>query len=147
LAVSVIETSPADLEERIKSKNVAATLIEKVENERIFLTPILLNPGDSITIQLLSRNTSGVFTVSGHLQGIKSITQLQENRVWTKILTYFGAMTMAFAMLGVEPSDIVNCAFEHFLPWILIFLTGLTVLSAGIYWPKNNEIASLQPMN
>jgi len=147
LAASVIETIPADLEDRIKSKTPEALLIEKIVQERIFLTPILLNPGDSVTVQLLARNTAGAVEVHGHVQGIKRITCWREKRMWTKILTYSGAMVMAFAMLGVQPSDIIEFSLEHILPWVLIFLIGLVLLTAGIYWPKSAESMSLQAAN
>jgi hypothetical protein len=147
LAASVIETIPADLEERIKAKTPSAALIEKIVQERIFLTPILLNEGDSITVQLLARNTVGAVDVHGHIQGIKRIICWREKRIWTKVLTYSGAMIMTFAMLGVEPQDIVELSLEHILPWILIFFIGLTLLTAGIYWPKSAESMSLQAAN
>jgi len=143
LAASVIETNPPDLEERAGKKNHKTTLIDKIEDERVYLRPVLMNEGDSITLQLLVRNTSGAVHVHGHIQGIRRITNWQENRVWPKFLTYAGAMVMAFAMLGVEPKDIVDCAIEHILPFVLVFLIGLTWLSAGIYWPKSAESISL----
>ncbi len=114
LAAGVIETVPADLEDRIKAKRPNAALIEKIVQERIVLTPVLLNQGDSITLQLLARNTAGALNVHGHIEGIKRITCWREKRIWRKVLTYSGALTMAFAMLGVEPSDIVNCSIRAF---------------------------------
>ncbi len=143
LAASVIETSPADLEERAGAKEAKATLIDKLEAERIYLKPVLMNSGDAVTLQLLVRNTAGAVHVHGHIQGIKRIACWSENRLWPQILTYSGALIMAFAMLGVEPYDIVECAGQHVLPFILVFLIGLTGLTAGIYWPKSAESISL----
>ncbi len=142
LAASVIETGPADLEDRIKAKKPEASLIDRIEERRIFLTPVLLNEGDSITVQLLARNTAGAVTVHGHIEGVKRILCWRERRIWPKVCTYSGAIIMAFAMLGVQPADIVEFAFENILPWILIFFIGLTLLTAGIYWPKSAESVS-----
>ena len=49
---------------------------------------------------------------------------------------------MAFAMLGVEPFDIVDCDLGNILPFILVFLIGLTLLTAGIYWPRSTKSIS-----
>jgi hypothetical protein len=142
LAASVIETNPPDLEERAALGQIKGSVIDRVEGERVYLKPILMNGKDSITLQILARNTAGAVHVHGHIQGINSINRWQENRVWPKFLIYSGAMIMAFAMLGVEPSDIVDCAIEHILPFVLVFLIGLTGLTAGMYWPKSPESLS-----
>ena len=66
LTASVIETNPPDLEERTNKANV----IDKIEGNRLFLKPVLLNEKDSITLQLLARNTSGAVHIHGHIQGV-----------------------------------------------------------------------------
>lgn len=147
LAASVIETSPADLEERIKQSDSGKSLIERVEGERISLVPVLLNQGDSMTLQVLVQNTTGDLKIHGHMQGINSINLWRENRVIPKTLTHIGALVMAFAMLAVEPSDIVACRFEHVLPWLLIFLLGYVLLNGGLYWPRSVEPAGFQGTN
>ncbi len=139
LAASVIETIPVDLKERIKNAAEQQSLIQNIEKERILLTPVLLNEGDSITVQILARNAAGEIKVRGHLHGIKTINIWHENRLLPKLLIQTGALIMAFAMLGVQPSDLMQLRFEFILPWILIFLLGVVFLQAGLYWPVSVE--------
>ena len=136
--VNVIETLPANLEERLKLKAEQNPLIESVEESKILLRPILLNEGDSFTIQMLVLNGHGKVKVAGHVLGINSIKVYKDSRLVPIVLTQLGVIVMAFAMLAVEPSDIVALAFEHVLPFFLTFLLGYVCLSAGLYWPRKN---------
>jgi hypothetical protein len=137
--VNIIETVPANLEERLKVKSEGSPLIEAVEPARILLRQVLLNDGDSLTVQLLVLNSHGRVTVSGHVQGIRSVKPWKESRLLPTLLTQVGALVMAFAMLGVQPSDIVSLAFTHLLPFFLTFLLGYVCLSAGLYWPRKTQ--------
>lgn len=140
LAASIIDTVPTDLKERIKTANGdQKSIIQNTTEDRILLTPVLLNEGDGITVQILARNTAGQIKVHGHIFGVKAINAWKEKRLLQKLLTEIGALVMAFAMLGVQPSDLVNYRLERVLPWILIFLLGFVFLQAGIYWPGNTE--------
>ena len=138
LAASVIDTVPTDLKERLKGDD-KKSILQNTNEERIPLTPILLNQGDSITVQILARNAAGQIKVHGHIFGIKAINAWREKRLLQKALTEIGALVMAFAMLAVQPSDLVNYRFQPVLPWVLIFLLGFVFLQAGIYWTGNNE--------
>ena len=137
LDAHVIETMPADLEERFKDPE--KTLVERLDAEKIVIRPILLNAGDSFTIQVLASNLIGNISIAGHVQGISRVDVWRENRVFPTVLTHFGAIVMAVAMLGVRPSDLVSLQFEHVLPWMLGFLLGYVFLSAGISWPRKSE--------
>jgi hypothetical protein len=124
LDANVIETLPANL--------------EAIEESKIMLRPILLNEGDSFTLQMLVLNAYGKVKVTGHVLGIHSIRAYKSSRLVPITLTQIGVLVMAFAMLAVEPKDIIALAFEHVLPFILLFLLGYVLLSAGIYWPRKN---------
>jgi hypothetical protein len=140
LTASIIETVPVDLEDRIKEKTGEKQgLIQKIEDERILLVPVLLNPGDSITVQILARNITDKVKVRAHINGVKTIRMWKEGRLLPKTLIQLGALIMAFAMLGVQPSDLMQFRFDYILPWILTFLIGFVFLQAGIYWPRNVE--------
>lgn len=140
LAASVIDTEPVDLKDRIKNMpNGQKSLILQRETDRILLAPILLNSSDFMTVQILALNAVGEIRVKGHVHGIKAIRIWKEQRLWPKLLIQMGALVMAFAMLGVQPADILQCRFQHVLPWILIFLVGFVFLQAGLYWPGNGD--------
>jgi hypothetical protein len=140
LTVSIIETGPVDLEDRIKERDgKKQSLLQKVEDERILLAPVLLNAGDSITIQILARNVTDKVKVTGHIYGVKKILIWKESRLLQKLFIQLGALIMAFAMLGVQPADLVQFRFDYILPWILTFLVGFVFLQAGIFWPRNIE--------
>lgn len=138
LDANVIETLPANLEERLKIKTAESPLIESMDESKILLRPILLNEGDSFTLQMLVLNAYGKVKVSGHVLGVSSIKSFRDSRMVSIALTQVGVVVMAFAMLTVEPKDIIALAFEHILPFILLFLLGYVLLSAGIYWPRKN---------
>jgi len=137
LDAHIIETMPADLEERLKDPNVS--LVEKIDQERIMLRPILLNEGDAFTVQLLVLNASGGITLTGHVNGVKRLVEWRENRLLAKGLTQIGAFVMALAMLAVQPNDIVSLRLEPVLPYLLTFLIGYVLLSAGLNWPSKNQ--------
>jgi hypothetical protein len=138
LDATVIETLPANLEERLKIKSDESPLIESIEESKIFLRPILLNEGDSFTLQMLVLNAYGKIKVTGHVLGVRNVNAYKSSRLVPITLTQIGVFVMGFAMLTVEPKDIMALAFEHVLPFILLFLLGYVLLSAGIYWPRKN---------
>ncbi len=160
--VNVIETVPANLEERIKIKTEASTetkqssnettaastttsapvpnspLIEAIAPSRIAMHPILLNDGDSMTIQMLVLNAHGRVGVTGHVNGIANVRAWKESRVIPALLTQIGVLIMASATLFVDPDDLVALALDHVLPYMLAFLLGYVCFSAGLYWPRKD---------
>lgn len=139
LDAHIIETSPADLEERLKLRGVHDPLIELIEPTRVGLRPILLNDNDSFTVQLLVSDLNGPVSVTGHVQGISRIKPWKESRVVPMFFMQLGVAIMAGAMLSVQPNDLANLAFDHVIPYIFLFLLGYVCLSAGYYWPRKYE--------
>jgi hypothetical protein len=139
LDAHIIETTPADLEERLKLSDAADPLIERVEAGKLLLRPILLNDTDSFTVQLLVLNLQGQIAVTGHVQGINRVKPWHENRLVPILLTQLGVVIMAGAMLAVQPNDIATFQFEHVTPFVFLFLLGYTCLNAGQYWPRKRE--------
>jgi len=147
--VNIIETVPANLEERIKSPAAHSSstdktaitnspLIEAITPSRVLLHPIMLNDGDSLTLQLLVLNAHGRVSVSGHVQGVAKVKSWKESLWLPTLLTQAGAFVMALAMLFVEPSDIVSLAFGNLMPYFLTFVLGYVCFSAGLYWPRKD---------
>ena len=137
LNATVIDTMPVDLHERLSTQQ--QSLLKNIGKEQLSLRPVLLNEGDAITVQILARNTNGEIKVRGHLNGIKGINIWHKSRLVPKLFIQLGALIMAFAMLGVDPDDLMRYRFDHVLPWLLIFLVGFVFLQAGIYWPSSGE--------
>jgi len=144
ITASVIDTVPVDLEERVKADDRNKSLIQRLDGERIMLTPVLLNDGDAITIQMLVQNVTDSMSVRGHIQGISKVNAWHQSRLVPRVFTQFGAFIMAFGMLGVRPSDLVALKIEYVLPWAMIFLIGYVFLNAGIYWPTNGRYANFR---
>ncbi|HEY9679924.1 MAG TPA: hypothetical protein V6C76_18115 [Drouetiella sp.] len=140
LSTSIIETVPGDLEERCKSKSeYSSAFINSVKDGRAILNPVFMNERDSITVQMLVKNVKAKPIVGGHLLGVKEITPWRSSRLLPTILTQVGAFVMAFAMLGVQPNDLITFAFENVLPWSLLFLLGCVLFNAGLFWPKRRR--------
>lgn len=135
IATGVTETMPGDLEERLKGK----PLIAGAENAMVQINPILLNPDDSITLQLVVRKAVGRIAVEGHVQGISKVNAYHYRDLIPRTLTQVGALVMAGGMLLVEPDDIRTFGFEHLLPCLLIFATGYVLLHSGLYWPGRHR--------
>lgn len=132
----IMETAPADLEDRLRVQSGQPSLIEDIDQTNIHLRPILLNSGDSATIQMLVNNLIGSVAVRAHLQGIKAVTPVKK-RTWIHtLMVQIGALIMAGSMLMVEPHDVMTFGPQELLPTILIFLLGYIVLFAGLYAPK-----------
>lgn len=138
ITATAVETAPADLEERLQAQS--KKLIETIARETIELNPVLLNAGDSITIQVLARKSGGRASVEGHIQGIPQIHQWRPNDTVPKLLTQAGAFIMAIAMLGVEPPEIMRIGLMQVLPFALLLCTGVVFLQAGLNWKQAQEI-------
>lgn len=134
VSANVIETHPADLDERSKKNETGKAFIEQIQNEKISLNAILLNPGDHITLQIVARNMSGVPTVEGHILGISKITNWKRPTLIPKMFVGTGCLTMIFSMLAVDPSDLISFGWEHILPFLLLWGCGFIVFYAGWCW-------------
>lgn len=135
IAAGITETTPGDLEDRLKG----GSLLTTIGKDKVELAPLLLNPEDSITLQLVVRRANGEITVGGHVQGITRLVPYRYSSFVPRMLTQTGALIMAGGMLLVEPDDIRAFGFEHLLPCVLIFATGYVLLHSGLYWPGKQK--------
>lgn len=136
ISATITETVPGDLEDRLKGK----PLLQGITSQnKLELAPLLLNPQDSITLQLVVRRAVGRITVEGHIQGITAIGPYRYGSIVPRLLTQIGALIMAGGMLLVEPEDIRTFGLEHLLPCLLVFATGYVLLHAGLYWPGKQK--------
>lgn len=143
LFADISSTTPGDLEDRCRTASgERKSLIETLENNEVRLSPILLNDGDSMTIQMLVEDWRGGVKVGGHISGIRRIAMWKPTTLLSTSLTNVGALSMAGAALLVEPSAIVKYGLSEALPGLLIFLFGYTLLSAGIYNKQKATAAS-----
>jgi hypothetical protein len=131
----VAQTTPVDLEERVRAKGEPAPLIKSVERGKLVITPTLLNPGDEIVLQLLVNNLTEQITVKGHIEGISAPTKWRPRRLVPLLLIYSGALVMTISVLFVEPSALRSFGWENILPYLLFFLLGYVVMWAGLHWP------------
>lgn len=139
VSAHVIETHPADLDERSKKNESGKAFIEQVQNEKIFLFPLLLNPGDQLIMQVVARNMSGFPLIEGHIQGIPKIHNWKRPTLIPKMFVGTGCATMVFSMLAVDPSDIVSLGWDHILPFLLLWGCGFIVFYAGWRWLKSGS--------
>jgi hypothetical protein len=146
LYAEVIATTPGDLDDRCRSEQGSRKdLIEHIDKNEVTIAPILLNDGDSMTVQMLVENLRGSVKVGGHINGIRRITVWRPSTLVSTVLTNIGALVMAAAMLLCEPHEI----FRYDLPIlaaVLFFLLGYTLLSAGLYAKQKNMITHVEPV-
>ncbi|MBY0551878.1 MAG: hypothetical protein K2W95_31630 [Candidatus Obscuribacterales bacterium] len=136
ISATITETVPGDLEDRLKGKPLLQGITDQ---HKLELSALLLNPQDSITIQLVVRRAVGRIAVEGHIQGISAIEPYKYGSIVPRLLTQIGALVMAAGMLLVEPTDIRTFGLEHLLPCLLVFATGYVLLHAGLYWPGKQK--------
>lgn len=133
LYADIASTSPGDLDDRCRTATgERKNLVERYEDGNVILSPILLNEGDSITVQMLIENLRGGVKVAGHINGIRRINSWRPKTLAATVLTNCGALAMAAAMLLCEPNAIMNYGIAEALPTVLFFLFGYTLLLAGI---------------
>ncbi len=136
LMADVIETVPGDLDERLPQQNGQRSLIEKIQKDRLILQPVLLNEEDSLSVQMLVKNYAGKVTVSGHVQGVRTIRHIEDRSIVPGLLTQLGAITMAAAMLFCGPDAIWHLQIDAIVPYFLLFVLGYVLLFAGTYLPR-----------
>lgn len=139
LSAEVTDCEPADLDERYRGEDGSVQLIERTDRDQLSLKPVLLNEGDSFTIQMLLRAPSGLagrVKVTGHIQGVPRISEHRPRRLGEQALTQAGALVMAGSMVLVEPSKLLPFQIEDVMPCALMFLLGYVFLSAGMYIPR-----------
>jgi len=135
------ECTPFDLEDRVRAKGEAAPIIKEVAGGKVMLTPMLLNPGDGFTLQLLVNNLTERLVLKGHIEGISRLRKWKKKKFLPAIMTNAGLVVMALAMLGVEPSALRSFGWQEILPFLLFFLLGYVILWAGLYWPGAGHMA------
>lgn len=138
----VAETTPRDLEERVRVKGDPAPLIKSVGRGKLVLNPALLNPGDEIVLQLLVNNLTEQLTIKGHIEGISAPKRWRERTLIPTCLTLLGALIMSASMLFAEPSRLATFGWEELLPSVLFFVLGYVFVWAGMYWPRRSNLAA-----
>lgn len=134
LFTNLSATAPGDLDERCRSaEGEKKSLIDGFSGHEVVLAPILLNPGDSITVQILAANLRGGIKVIGHINGIGRISSWRAPSLIPTVLINIGAMVMALSMLFVEPTVVAKFGFSEALAGVLFFIFGYTILVAGTY--------------
>jgi hypothetical protein len=140
LTADVVETNPGDLDDRFRTTEGATQLVELQGQSKLVIKPILLNPGDSVTLQLLVKNYSSIVSISGHISGVRQIAQLKQRDFIPTLLTQFGAFVMAGAMVMLKPESLMRFKYVEILPFVLLCMLGYVFLWAGITIPKREKI-------
>lgn len=140
LAADVVETNPGDLDDRFRTTEGTSQLLEQPEQSRLIVKPVLLNPGDSITLQLLVEDYSSVINIGGHITGVKKVDEVKQRNFLPALLTQLGAFVMAGAMMMLKPTSLFNLRVAEIMPFILLFLLGYVFLWTGIALPKREKI-------
>lgn len=138
ISANVIETHPADLDLRSKKNDEGKAFIEKIDHEKLYLSPILLNAGDYMVFQLVVRNSIGKPQLEGHIQGIAKVQLWKRPTLIPRILVGVGILTMAASMLLVDPSDLMKMGFDQILPFALMWGCGYIVFYAGWRWLRGD---------
>lgn len=135
LMADIRATAPADLDERTEARG-SLGLIKTLEDRRVVLERVLLNDGDSMTLQVVVRNHSGRLQVKGHINGISKIEEEKKYLLTPRLLTTGGVTIMIASMFLCEPSSFFYWGFEDILPYVQLFAMGLLLLLVGWRWPR-----------
>src|SRR5262249_9208218 len=106
-------------------------LIEKLEDHRVTLRPVLLNSGDRGAIQLLMTHPTARLAVAGHIHGVSKISKAKESVLLETLIKSARVVLMVVSMLFVPPESISHFIPEDFLPYTLGFLIGCVLLYTG----------------
>ncbi len=142
LMAQVVETNPADLSERIRDSSGIVPIIERVEETKITLRPVMLNSGDSITVQLLMSHAAAKLGITGHIHGISSIKEIRQSNLLENVTSCVGAFLMVSAMVFVPPDSLVHVIPDEFLPYVFTFLIGAVLLYTGRHMSSIRKIRS-----
>lgn len=122
----------AELSE-VQPPNLAAEIVTKEKS--VSLKPILLNPGDSISLKLLISGFDNKIDIDGRVVGVKSISKRNETNSWSFILM-LGGLTMAsigFVSTIDKPSDQMN-------PFIFVLvIAGYALMMIGLLTNKRGK--------
>lgn len=147
VSATVISTVPGDLEMRCRSVNGEQRhLLESISGREATLAPVLLNDGDSVTVEVVSEDFRGGVRVTAHISGIRKVVPWRPNMLLPTLLISLGVLVMISSFFIVELPAVLTYGLSEALPAILSFLLGYTLLSAGLYGKKSARRASLEPV-
>ena len=93
------------LSAEISKTNPPNLTVEIQTNEKeIILQPLLLNPGDSLTIKTLISNFNHI-AVQGRVTGVKSISEKQESNSLSIILTILGLISIMISIILISTNQ------------------------------------------
>lgn len=135
LSAEVTEADPDSLRNALRDGG-----IEVLSEKEVVLRPVLLNPGDSVTIRVLACQFSQVIDVSGRIAGVKEIRQRIEpdDQRWFPrdffplLLGLFGPTMLM--LLGVAALQAQATVASIFLIGI-----GLVLLAAWLVYMRKHE--------
>lgn len=128
LYAEVTDTEPVALLDELETNS----LIEKIDETRVTLRPLLLNQGNTVTVQLILSNPAQRITVGGHIQGIRDIGLRRGASPWPTIMINVGALIMAISMLLFDGTRLQSLEFIHLMPFAFAFLTGYIIVWSGL---------------
>lgn len=147
VSANVISTVPGDLEMRCRSADgMSRHLLESVSAGEVTLAPVLLNDGDSLTVEVVSEDFRGGIRVTAHINGIRKVVPWRPTMLFPTLLITLGIFVMFWSFFIVELQAVRKYGLSEALPAILCFLLGYTLLSAGLYGKKTAKRASLEPV-
>ena len=141
LSAVISETYPANLYERGSGDNAPVPLINKIEDGKVYLRPILLNGKDYIVVKALVKD-GGKIEIDSHIEGITVIKHQKETNSLALALSNGGAFVMAICLFYLNPVDISSNNFLGYLPFLILFLIGYNMLFCGLNFAKVNKLIS-----
>jgi hypothetical protein len=139
LMAEVAETNPKNLDWRSKGGDGPQPLIEKMENNAVFLRPVLLNKRDYIILKMLVSHFSKDIAMEGHIEGITEVNELKETSVLPAVTVNIGAVVMAIALLMVDTKSVFGIKPLPLLPCAIFFVTGYALMFYGLYMSRKQK--------
>lgn len=97
LSAEVSETTPPNLFAKLRTTN-----------QSIELDPILLNPGDSISIKILISEYQNEFEIDGRIVGVRSVEKRVESLGWSMFLMILGLFLISIGMAIMTRNPNIN---------------------------------------
>ena len=119
--------------EETEPDNLGAAISLDRETNQISLAPILLNKGDSITIQLLADSVDSTYRVDGRIVGVKDFQPRPPN------LTRAERVEMLGYALGIILCLVMT---TYFIYHSELMMAALVVMGAGIFVGMLSEMIS-----
>jgi len=118
--------------------------VVQLEENKIVLSPILLNEKDTFSIKALISDFEGQPIIDGRINGVKAITRYKEGQISFMVTTLISLVLIGFGALNLEKIELISIfGFEVSMGVIggVLFASGYLFMLIGML--KNKRMVQL----